>query len=515
MLSSPKHDCLQRLVALALGRVGKIRTLHSDERGTISVLSVIALVMLTMLMGMILNVGEQIDDKIRMQNAADAATYSSGVVMARGMNSIAFTNHLLCETFALTAYYREGRDRFAESLVPEILDAWQSVGTQLGAAEFQLFKNMAPTIAPKIQMERQIVKAFGDLTAIKSRLLLTPLETILGISEPAVQTGNVSQEEAALTHLIPVFQRAVVQSVPQAAVGITQELTRRNTTVRGAGQPQCVLWNTRTEPLLAQNQSDPYQRLLPALDPTYEGPDYLYLKPSEAGMYLANSVSRRNRLANAYLSKWNLNNINDGDPDNLDLRPFERESYGQGGRVSAKMSQFINLWRGFTQAKLSQLLNLDFPNTNLPHMLRMRDPGMTQQQYLENEFTFVAAVYRKQRQPTMPGMYRAPITGDSLAFARVSLYLPVPRYITGGGCPNFLCRQTINFVGDTRCVTCRDPWPREWSLFNQNWAAKMTPTSAESTVALIQTNPQGFAPGVTLPNFGSIQVQDLKAINTH
>ena len=513
MLSSLNKLCLQRVVARVLERAGKIRTLHSDQRGTISVLSVIALVMLTMLMGMILNVGEQIDDKIRMQNAADAATYSSGVVIARGMNSIAFTNHLLCETFALTAYYREGRDRYAESLVPEILDTWQSVGEQLGMAEFQLFKTMQPAIAPRIQMEKRLVKAFGDMTAIKSRLLLPPLENILGVSDLETQSGNISQDEAALTHLIPVFQRAVVQAVPQAAVGITQEITRRNTAVRGSGQPQCVLWNTRTEPLLAHNQADPYQRLLPALDPTYEGPDYLYLKPSEAGAYLASAVSRRNNLAIAYLSKWNLHNH--ADADNQDLRPFERETFGQGGRVSAKMSQFINLWRGFTRAKLNQLLNQEYPHTNLPHMLRMRDPGMTQQQYLENEFTFVAAVYRQQRQPTMPGMYRAPITGDSLAFARVSLYLPVARYVSGGSCPNFLCRQVINFIGDSRCVTCRDSWPHEWSLFNQNWAAKMTPTSAQSTVSLLQTNPQGYAPGVTLPNFSSLQVQDLKAINTH
>lgn len=513
MLYNLKHIADRWRTSGFLGRVGKIRTLHGDERGTISVLSVITLVMLTMLMGMILNVGEQIDDKIRMQNAADAATYSSGVVVARGMNTIAFTNHLLCETFALTAYYREGRDRFAESLVPEILDAWPTVASQLGTADFQLFKLMSPAIAPKIAMERRMVKTFGDLTVIKSRILLPPLENILGVSDVSVQTGQVSQEEAALTHLIPVFQRAVVQAVPQAAVGVTQEITRRNTAVRGSGNPQCVLWNTRNEALIAHDQQDPYARLLPALDPTYEGPDYPHLKASEAGVYLARAASRRRALANRYLAAWNL--AIDGGAVNQDLHPFEREAYHEGGRVSAKMSQFINLWRGFTCAKLRQLLDTEYPNTNLPHMMRIQDPGITQQQYLENEFTYVAAVYRKQRQPKMPGMYRMPITGDSLAFARVSVYLPRPRYLTSGGCPNFYCQGT-NWLGESGCNTpCFDSWPEEWSLFNQNWAAKMTPTSAESTVALLQTNPQAYAPGVTLPNFSSLQVQDLKALNAH
>ena len=68
--------------------------MHRDERGTISILSVVVLVMLTMLLGMILNVGEQMDDKIKLQNAADAATYSGSLVLTRGMNTLAFTNHL-------------------------------------------------------------------------------------------------------------------------------------------------------------------------------------------------------------------------------------------------------------------------------------------------------------------------------------------------------------------------------------------------------------------------------------
>ncbi|MDB5340098.1 MAG: hypothetical protein JWN70_5717 [Planctomycetaceae bacterium] len=516
MLYNLNHFRRQLPISHVIGWAGKIRTLHADQRGTISVLSVITLVMLTMLMGMILNVGEQIDDKIRMQNAADAATYSSGVVVARGMNTIAFTNHLLCETFALTAYYREGKDRYAESLVPEILDAWQTVGTQLGTAQFQLFKDMQPAIAPKIELERKMVKAFGDMTAVKSKILLPALQTILGVSALANQSGGggISQEEAAATHLIPVFQRAVVQAVPQAAVAVTQEISRRNTAVRGSGNPQCVLWNTRNEALIAHNQLDPYARLLPALDPTYEGPDYVYLKASEAGMYLARATGKRRDLSAHYLRAWNMQNA--WDAPNADLLPFDRDNIHfdyRGGRVSAKMSQFINLWRGFTQAKLTLLLEQEYPNTNLPHMIRMQDPGITQQQYLENEFTFVAAVYRKQRKPTMPGMYRTPITGDSLAFARVSVYLPRPRYVTWQGCPNFHCY----YGAKTTCGNpyCRDDWPEEWSLFSQHWAAKMTPTSAESTVGLLQTSPQAYAPGVTLPNFSSLQIQDLKAINTH
>ena len=102
--------------------------LHRDQGGTISILSVFAVLLLTMLLGMVMNVGRQVDGKIRMQNAADAAAYSGGVVLARGMNTLAFTNHLLCDVFAMTAFMREARDRNSESYVPRILAAWNKVG---------------------------------------------------------------------------------------------------------------------------------------------------------------------------------------------------------------------------------------------------------------------------------------------------------------------------------------------------------------------------------------------------
>lgn len=508
MLFNLERSC-RWCVASLLSRVsGKVRTLHRDERGTISILSVIALLMLTMLLGMIINVGEQVDDKLKMQNAADAATYSSGVVLARGMNTIAFTNHLLSETFALTAYFREGRDRYAESLVPEILDAWQTVDQQLGLSNFRLIRDIQPAIAPKIQIEREIVQAFGDMTAVKARLLLPPLQTILGIPEvPGAVPSAQDQQQIAMSHLIPVFQRAVVLAIPTAASEISREIAKRNTPGRVAQSTQCVLWTTRTMPVLGFNQRDPYQRFLPGLDPSNEGPDVAYLNYGEVGVYQGDAKQRRNGLAHHYLAEWNRDR-------GYDLGPFERENRSEGGRVSAKMSNFIHLWRGFTKAKLDELLNNEYPTTNLPHMLRRQSPGVTQQQYLEGEFTFDGAVYRRQRRATMPGMYRVPIRGDAFAFSRVSVYLPTPRFLTSGGCSRFLC-PSIDFWGTVSCGVCYDNWPTEWSLFDQHWAAKMIPTSAESTIALIQTNPQQAAPGVTLPNVNSIQLQDLKAINFH
>jgi len=86
-------DCLARTartLTLALSR--RARGLHGDDRGSISIVSVFAVLFLAMLLGMVMNVGRHVDGKLRMQNAADSAAYSGGVVLARGMNTVTFTN---------------------------------------------------------------------------------------------------------------------------------------------------------------------------------------------------------------------------------------------------------------------------------------------------------------------------------------------------------------------------------------------------------------------------------------
>ena len=101
--------------------------LHRDQRGSMSIVSVFAVLFLAMLLGMVMNAGRHVDGKLRMQNAADSAAYSGGVVLARGMNTLAFTNHLLCDVFAVDAFLREARDQNSASYSPQILAAWNNV----------------------------------------------------------------------------------------------------------------------------------------------------------------------------------------------------------------------------------------------------------------------------------------------------------------------------------------------------------------------------------------------------
>ncbi len=86
---------------------GIVARLHRDDAGAISLLTVFTVLGFAMLLGMVINVGKSIDGKVRRQHAADAATYTGTVILARGMNCVAFANHMLCEVFAMTAYMRK------------------------------------------------------------------------------------------------------------------------------------------------------------------------------------------------------------------------------------------------------------------------------------------------------------------------------------------------------------------------------------------------------------------------
>ncbi|MBW3540093.1 MAG: hypothetical protein KY476_07480, partial [Planctomycetes bacterium] len=187
--------------------------MHRDERGTISIVTVFAIFVFTILLTMIRNVARHADDKLRMQNAADAAAYTGGVTIARGMNAIAFTNHLEAEIFALVAYMREGRDRNAEALVPPILDMWEEIGGVFerhgSAADYDKFHRLGAAIQQKVPLERRLVSAFGEMTYRHSELTLPVLEYILA------------------GEFIPQFQRAVVRMTPQMAHLASAEIAAR------------------------------------------------------------------------------------------------------------------------------------------------------------------------------------------------------------------------------------------------------------------------------------------------
>jgi hypothetical protein len=489
----------------------RLHHLHSDDRGAITLLTVIAVIGLAMTLGMVINVGRSIDSKVRRQHAADAATYSGTVVLARGMNAIAFSNHMLSEVFALTAYFREGRDRNAESLVEPILQAWERTAEIFGRASFLKFTRLGTAIPPRIQQERRLVQAFGDMTAVKSRLMLPVFEFILGVPEALNGQPVDFGGEPARTHLIPEFQRAVVRVVPQIAHLITLDVTRRHL---GQGTPArpvtAALWRSRVQRVGSQSEQDPLERTLPCIDPSPEG----YDAQSNNGVlsYLSTARSTRNDLAHMYLDSWNgrVNIAYDGQGD-FDQRPFYRDGPGEGARVSAKLSRFHDLWRAFTCKQLNQLLHQEYPTTNMPHMLRNyadgRDPIVT-------DHTFVGTVFLPESRSFLPGMFGSNEPDAERphmqTFTQSFLYLPRRRYTNGAHwlCPN------VNLVGGTTGeFHCVDDWPTAWDTFSQNWGVRLTPATTPNLANILATSPGELS--VRARQHGSLTTDEIRRISFH
>ena len=74
---------------------------HADQDGKISYVSVFTILAIIMFIGLIMNTTVSVKEKIEMQNAADAAAYSSTLWMARSMNTVTAVNHLMGEQTAL------------------------------------------------------------------------------------------------------------------------------------------------------------------------------------------------------------------------------------------------------------------------------------------------------------------------------------------------------------------------------------------------------------------------------
>jgi hypothetical protein len=80
---------------------GSLERLHKSEEGMLSLVSLFVILAFLIIIGLLANVGRVTSQKIETQNAADAATYSAAVELARGMNTVTAVNHSIGELTAL------------------------------------------------------------------------------------------------------------------------------------------------------------------------------------------------------------------------------------------------------------------------------------------------------------------------------------------------------------------------------------------------------------------------------
>lgn len=542
---------IPRIVAARLSRV------HGDQRGAISVLTVFAVFMFTILLVLIMNVGRQIDDKLRMQNAADAAAYSGGVVVARGMNALAFCNHLECEVFALVAYMREARDRHSDQFIPRILAAWNEAGQRFERAGsqsgFDKFRDMGTAIVQKVPVEQQMANAFSAMAYNQSRMTLPIFESILmgPNADPTLTGGGYDHDPEG--GYIPRFQRAILQTIPTialaAADGISQRYGERTERQHNNVPLRSLVWKMDAEPVALANEFDPSQRTLPAVDPSPSGFDYAMLIP-EQDCYRAISRRLRDDWAHHYLEEWIT----------IWQSPYfewPHDADPADGATTAKMSNYINLFRVFACAHLDNLLNYEFPDTNLPFVLRdpprypdscwvITDPDdppppcpppqpLDPQQQLR-DYRLVGTSYWTHLSTMFPGLYHNPISRNgrsyAVTFAETAVFLPRGRFVSPWTCTS-QCVGTDNNrrFFTTCCGNCFDEAPGEWDrytlsvtspsdvyyqffdgpraasfparrerfghwdLFNQNWSVKLVPASSATVLDVLPQHPSNFLSG--------------------
>lgn len=494
--TSPSRWAAGTIKQIAAGAIRLPGRIHRDERGTISIITVFAVMLLTMLLGMVMNVGRQVDGKIRMQNSADAAAYSGGLVLTRGMNDLAFTNHLLSEVFAMTALMREARDRNSESYVPEILAAWEKVGPVFSGSNFPKFKALGPAIVQKVPREQQLVTKFGDWVAELSTRVLPLMEGILA-------------EEA-----IPKYQRAVVEAFPDIAQTATRQVALSNGRPQnGRGEMLAVLWRSSGEPVGSGDEV--FTPTLPVVDPTV-WPEYRKA-----------AVEKRRKLADHYRRLW----------INRSMSFFAHE---------AKMSQFKRLWEEFTCGYLKELL-AEYPNSNLPHLIRTEGREVTRTDnpyimsgHLEESFTFLAVVYWQKLPEMMPGflnkrLFNNPMANDSVAYAQVRMFVPrrrlvwvvpgnpPPFYV--GGAPGDRRDLPIDGAGSGdgdsvrhRVLALQPGVSARWDLENQHWTCQLVPATMARLSTILETPPPvSFSNGkqVVTPNLGSLPTEEIQRISPH
>jgi hypothetical protein len=93
-LLRPRYHPAARLTRWAAGR---LRRLHRDDRGAMSVLVLLTVWCLVALLGLVWNTAEESARRQQMQNAADAAAHASATWVARAVNAVTAQNMVIAQ----------------------------------------------------------------------------------------------------------------------------------------------------------------------------------------------------------------------------------------------------------------------------------------------------------------------------------------------------------------------------------------------------------------------------------
>ena len=321
--------------------------------------------------------------------------------------------------------WNDGEPYDAEQLAQEILSAWEKNAPALAGGVDNWdgnydripnvsggnFKNAGidAALAAMVPQQREMVTAFSNWARSFSAQVLPTLETIL------------DQE------LIPQFQRAVRtnigEMVQQSAIEMSKRHGRRDDSGTDAqrGEMGAAIWRTDATQFRSET-TDPNSPPvgLPVVDAA-EDP---------GGFYHQTALSQRKELAETYLAQWNNEKL---------------EEFSHVG----PLSQFGNLWRGFTRGELRDLL-AEHQDSNLLHVI-WTPPEMQyasesedlrptisfgwdsqrRNAFIAEQYMFIGTVYWQRLHALLPKLFSNPLSGDRVNFSQGMLFLPVPRLAWG------------------------------------------------------------------------------------
>ncbi len=172
--------------------------LHRDERGNMTIINIVAVMLCTVLTTFILNTGNIASRRIEHQDVADAVALSGGYWMQRGMNTVTATNHVMGELTGIVIVHHSlggdllddgGKAEDASSLksltikkgsdlksINNLLDLAKTGAQALGYQETEVYRLVrekdgvhaeAAILDGKVTLKRRLTECYTSIIAAK------------------------------------------------------------------------------------------------------------------------------------------------------------------------------------------------------------------------------------------------------------------------------------------------------------------------------------------------------------
>lgn len=161
---------------------------NKQRTGQVSIVTIFAVLSLVVLVGLVGNVGHAVNEKLEVQHAADNTALSSAQWMARSMNSVTASNHLIGQSTALSVIHLSlggpEADVGIESRIPQsdILDELNntlmetaiirgpSVPSPLTTADEKFLERVLQLVSPKDENHQVFATIYDSKLTLKKEL---------------------------------------------------------------------------------------------------------------------------------------------------------------------------------------------------------------------------------------------------------------------------------------------------------------------------------------------------------